>query len=323
MAGFSWISGTLALLLIAGNCVAAVDQNQLAQLVNEIWGKYKINRMFSLAASIPEKKNMNQQYDAKQVFSNENGEEVKMEIKRGNVFNKGRIVAATPLKKKDKTGKDTHAEYRVLQNFDTFINNNDDKAHDLLLFYVLGSPCYDQCTNESDELNILRFLDQIKKWKHYAFVFTYIFKSKTSNQSTQKQRREALEKIGIRLGLENIFRCEMSGDRMQCSSCSAKKQVADYCVLYPDEEPDSNQRQPPTIPNVPGNNANQAIASSSQRGLDNGNRNDVSTGGRDNGGDNGSSRCSGGGNRLLNCLRNCFRCIRRGRSLERNAANMK
>ncbi|XP_050924091.1 uncharacterized protein si:ch73-288o11.5 isoform X2 [Lates calcarifer] len=196
MTGFSWTALTLSLLLFAGNSFA-VDQNELAKIVDAIWEKFNARRMFSMAVSIPEKENKPGSYDFNQILTTENGVSVNETIREGNVYMVDRIVAAKF--KPGKKGDDIHAEYRVLQNFkDWDDQNNFDHDHDLLLFYVLGSPCYHKCTSETHPQNILRNLSLIKKWKHYAFVFTLISISKNPNMSTtEAQRAEALQNLMI------------------------------------------------------------------------------------------------------------------------------
>ncbi|XP_067355673.1 uncharacterized protein [Channa argus] len=236
MTSFSWTA--VALLVFAGNCFAAVDQNKLATIVKDMLEKYDpTKQMFSMAVSIPVKKNTEQDYDIDQVFTTENGNKVKEKILSGGVYKEGRIVAAKVIPRKENKKQYIHAEFRVLENFDTLLNNNY-YDHDLLLFYVFGSPCYHKCTNEADKENILTKLRMIQKWKHYAFVFTRPFESKNPQMSTTPdQRREALKKLADvsgeanqKLGLENIFRCFASNNQMQCISCSTNGEVADACV---------------------------------------------------------------------------------------------
>ncbi|KAF3688106.1 hypothetical protein EXN66_Car003778 [Channa argus] len=241
MNSFSWTA--VALLLFAGNSFAAVDQNKLATIVKDMLDKYDPKCMFSMAVSIP-LKNTDQDYDINQVFTTENGNKVKEEILSGGVYKEGRIVAAKFLRK-TKTTPEYHAEYRVLQNFNTLDNNNY-FDHDLLLFYVFGSPCFHKCTNKEDTQNILEKLKDIKKWKQYAFVFTDVFKSLNPEQSTsEEQRKQALTNLAEEsgLGLENIFRCAKSNDQMLCVSCSTDKQVTPSCVSYDAQQAGTSNTQ--------------------------------------------------------------------------------
>ncbi|XP_047445289.1 uncharacterized protein LOC125010588 [Mugil cephalus] len=233
MTRFCWMSVTIALILFTGKAFSAVDQSQLANLVDEIWKRYKENKMFSVAVSIPKKENMDQIYDINQCFSGVDDATIKKALKEGKVFNEGTIKAARVKKIKREY---VHAKYRVLTNCDALLNRKYDTEHDLLLFFVLGSPCYHKCTNENDPKNIIKYLKLIKRWKHYAFVFSYTPNSKNPKLSVNEdQLREALEKLGNTLGLQNIFHCVKLKDHMQCRSCSHNNQVAQYCVSDTDE----------------------------------------------------------------------------------------
>ncbi|XP_029949357.1 uncharacterized protein LOC115389912 [Salarias fasciatus] len=240
MTGVSWLLLSAALLLLAGNS-DSVDQNLLANIIQEIWTDYSPRRMFSTAVSIPR---TNSGYDINQVLNRANGEDVKNTMKSGAVYKQGRIVAAMFQQKKGKTGQDIHAEYRVLQDINNLVNNNNiDFANDLLIFYVLGSPCYHRCTVPNGPDSIIPYLDAVKRWTNYAFVFTHVFKSKNPNlQTTDEQLETAVTNLGNALGLENIFRCkEDNNKKMVCNSCSQNQKVARYCIS---DEPDDVQNLP-------------------------------------------------------------------------------
>lgn len=63
---------------------------------------------------------------------------VKEALTKGELYNKGRIIAAR-VKKINRVP--VHVEYRVLEQMETLININHDYDHDLLLFFVLGFKC--------------------------------------------------------------------------------------------------------------------------------------------------------------------------------------
>ncbi|XP_029949361.1 uncharacterized protein LOC115389914 isoform X2 [Salarias fasciatus] len=240
MTGVSWLLLSAALLLLAGNS-DSVDQNLLGNIVQEIWTDYHAGRMFSMAVSIPRK---NSRYDINQVLNRTNGKDVKNTMNSGTVYNQGRIVAAMFQQKTAETGQDIHAEYRVLQNIGNLVNNsNNDFAHDLLIVYVLASPCYHRCTVPDGPDTIIPYLDAVKRWTNYAFVFTHVFKSKDPKlQTTDEELKTAVTNLGKALGLENIFRCKKDNNKkMVCNSCSQNEKVARYCIS---DEPDDGQNLP-------------------------------------------------------------------------------
>lgn len=188
--------------------------------------RYKANHMFSVALSIPEREN--QIYDINKALNGVNDSAVEEALKTGTVYNESRMIAA---RVKKVHGDYVHAEYRVLQNLDNLVNGQCDREHDLLLFFTLASPCYHRCANVSHPNSIINYLESIREWKHYAFVFSYVPKSKKPELAvTEDQLREALQNLGNALGLKNIYRCQKSKDGMTCRSCSNGGQVAQYCV---------------------------------------------------------------------------------------------
>ncbi|XP_038569072.1 uncharacterized protein LOC119898860 [Micropterus salmoides] len=266
MAVLYWMAVTLGLFLSAGNSLADVDQNKLAEFVTEILKRYRPSYtgsngqrrepMFSLAVSIPYNSDR-KIYDISQVT--DTGEQVWQSIlKKCEVYTSKRMVAATVLRwpnvvdqcpegrvqwsipakcgqtwadvKKNcpteiEDGRADHAEYRTLQNFDTLARDHGE--NDLLLFYVLASPCDQMCTNLSSPYNILNSIKMIQKWKNYAVVFSNVFKPRDGDPIPDEDLRGAVERLGQSVGLRNIFRCK--GRVMQCTSCSSGTQVTRFC----------------------------------------------------------------------------------------------
>ncbi|XP_044197779.1 uncharacterized protein LOC122974010 [Thunnus albacares] len=270
MAGVHWMAVTLAVLLSAGNSLAAVDQNQLRRIVNEIlnrftpsYGNGRNFPMFSLAVSIPYNSDT-KMYDISKVT--DDGDQVRKTIVDCEVYTSERMVAATVLRwpnvlrqcpggrvqwpdvldkcpRTVKTWADVeswcsgavkdkradHAEYRTLQRFNTLVNRKDNKQ-DLLLFYVLASPCDKRCTSESSHFNILESINQILNWNNYAVVFSDVFKPR-DGLIPEDDLRGSLERLGRyrghlgSVGLNNIFRC----NKQQCRSCSSNNEVARFC----------------------------------------------------------------------------------------------
>ncbi|XP_024145646.1 uncharacterized protein LOC112157242 [Oryzias melastigma] len=230
MEGLLCMSVIMSVILLQ-SC-SCIDENHLAQMVNVIWTNYRPGKMFSIAASIPKIKNQVGTFDFHQVLNTKNAEEVKNVIMGGHVYKTGRIVAATFIPKpKEGTKGNIHAEYRVLQNFDNLINQESDLKNDLMLFYVLAAPCTVKCTNENHQESILNYLKKLKKWTHYAVVFSYLYKPNNSQHIPDKDRKAGIERLGKDLGLKNVFRCVKNNEgRMQCSTCAgANNQAAQTC----------------------------------------------------------------------------------------------
>ncbi|XP_038568254.1 uncharacterized protein LOC119898146 isoform X2 [Micropterus salmoides] len=286
MAVLCWMAVTLGLFLSAGNSLADVDQNKLAGIVTEILKRYRPTYMgsrgqrrrpmFSLAVSIPFDSGRNI-YDIGQVTDTRDQVWQRI-LNRCEVYTSQRMVAATVLRWPNvvdqcpegrvqwsipakcgqtwadvqnlcptvfKDGRADHAEYRTLQNFNTLVSDHDE--NDLLLFYVLASPCDKRCASESSRLNILNSIKMIKQWKNYAVVFSDVFKPRGSESIPEQDLRGAIERLGQSVGLSNIFRC--NGDVVQCTSCSSGTQVTPYCY--------SDTAQPGPSHNLPSTSYNQ------------------------------------------------------------------
>lgn len=159
-------------------------------------------------------------------------------VKKWSDFDKCSNNDITKLKK-EVDGLVQHAEYRVLQNFNTLVTriNAASKKTDLMLFYTFKSPCYGRCANSTNEFNILEKITNIKKWKNYAVVFSKIFEPNKIKQGTTeaellRDRREALLNIGnVMNGVNNIYRCIQAKNlRVQCHSCYPSGGVKDICL---------------------------------------------------------------------------------------------
>ncbi|XP_031698292.1 uncharacterized protein LOC116380525 [Anarrhichthys ocellatus] len=235
--------------------------------------------MFSLAVSIPydDKK---KEYDISQVTNSmfDSPATVKNSILKCKVYRGTRVVAATVLKwpnvldqcpdeevqwsivrgncnKKPKTWADLktecpnvvyradHAEYRVLENFDTLKNQN---KNDFLLFYVLASPCGDKCTAINTAGSILKSIKQIMKWKSYALVFSDVFQPLGDIVVTEEDRKGALQRLGTSIGLKNIYRVTDS----RCSRCSMSDNDDVIRFCYTDEPQPGPSHNKPSASNI-------------------------------------------------------------------------
>ncbi|XP_062282402.1 uncharacterized protein LOC133987151 [Scomber scombrus] len=226
MAGLCWVVVGLAVFLSAENCLAAVDQNKLARIVDAILKEYGRHAMFSLAIRIPDNQNQNINQILKQVFKSDPGNDVKKKINNGEVYIGSRVIAAKVLKRSK--GSTDNAESRVVDHLYHFTNRCNPNTKDMLLFYVYSSPCVEQRSNRH---NILRRIKNIQRWNSFAVVFSGIYRPRDGLPSTDQQRRGALQLLGMSIGLNNIFRCHGPCGRMKCSCCSCGTQVVDYCVL--------------------------------------------------------------------------------------------
>lgn len=225
--------------------------------------------MFSLVVSVPYDKKT-AQYDV--ISVKDDAQTVRNMIQKCDVYVGERVVAATVLKwpnvleqcpggpvqlpflKKCRStprtwadvknkcppntirdGMANHAENRTLQKIDTLVSKHKKGSDDLLVFYILASPCDKRCTNEGNKWNILESIKSIKKWKNYAVVFTNVFQPRNGATIPEKEREEALKRLGKSVGLDNIFRCyKHRKNKMQCIKCSnlnAGNQVVD-CRCY-------------------------------------------------------------------------------------------
>ncbi|XP_067441684.1 uncharacterized protein [Thunnus thynnus] len=256
MAGLCWVTVMLVFFLSAENSLAAVDQNRLAEFVDGIREEYGIDKMFSLAVSIPENQNQTTGQILQQVFTSDPGNNVKNTINNHKVYIGSRVVAAKVLERD--TRGNSHAESRVLDNLHNLFNNNY-FVNDMLLFYVYASPCKTcSSTNSKDGgMSILRRLFKIRQWHSYAVVFSKIFSPRSNSSTTTMkpttdpdERKQALQNLGTfkgdqgPIGLKNIFRCDRQNGSMQCTSCYnslSLDNVTPYCYLD-DTQPQQSNR---------------------------------------------------------------------------------
>ncbi|XP_077460752.1 uncharacterized protein LOC144077128 isoform X1 [Stigmatopora argus] len=291
---------------VTARCNATIAPNDLATLVTSILDKLGSQSgrlpMFSLAVNIPCDPISNT-YDPNRV----NLDGVKKALLDCEVDSNRDVVAATLLKwdnvlkycpdalvpwedvlincKKDhitwryvekhcpeavKDHAADHAEYRVLERFQSWAEGKDKSG--LLLFYVYASPCTDQCTHKNHARSILSLVKAITGWEKHAMVFSKIFKPKNSRsnaftaekrksplkrrksplerrksaltrrksplerrKSPLERRKSALKRLGMSLGgLQNLFRCDeiTNNGKRVCHSCSSGGDVTPLCYDY-------------------------------------------------------------------------------------------
>ncbi|KAL6111105.1 uncharacterized protein ACO6RY_20059 [Pungitius sinensis] len=144
-----------------------------------------------------------------------------------------------------RTGRADHAEYRVLQNFNTLKEKNNNKQ-DFLLFYILASPCHDKCASQNHPSSILDSIKVIKKWTNYAVVFSNVFEPRGLDPIPPENLKGALERLGTQIGRQNILRCDGS---VPCTRCSSGSDVTRYCYDINAPKPAPNAAS--TSVNVP------------------------------------------------------------------------
>ncbi|KAK7929756.1 hypothetical protein WMY93_006151 [Mugilogobius chulae] len=148
---------------------------------------------------------------------------------------------------KSPNGAVDHAEYRVLQNFNNFVNklrNRQLGQNDLLLFYSYKAPCDGRCASLTNTFSIVQSIRAINNWPNHVLVFSNIFVPTRTNVPAQTQetnRRTALTNLGGAInGVGNIYRCRVGSNR--CTSCGVSNGVSDTCVS-------DNTRSRSTSPN--------------------------------------------------------------------------
>lgn len=189
--------------------------------------------MFALAISIPFNTQTNR-YDFTQVTEADPAENVKKDLKSREVYAGKRVVGAT-VKFDEKSTE--HAEKRVFEKFQTLvdrINKNDGiSSTDLMLFYTFKSPCDTKCANPNHKFCILTDITKIQKWTNYAVVFSKVFEPNAMKPGTETKPEEnckkALEEIGKKINLSNIYRCTKT-TTVHCISCDAKGVVNNNCI---------------------------------------------------------------------------------------------
>nr|XP_040043300.1 uncharacterized protein LOC120825640 isoform X3 [Gasterosteus aculeatus aculeatus] len=279
--------------------------NDLWNRFQTIWKNYpRRYPMFSLAVKIPYNDKM-QQYDVSGV--KDKAENVWGTIMGCDVYASKTMVAATVLKwdnvlnqcpnalvpwqdvlnqcpKKRMTwaqvnkecshavtvGRADHAEYRVLNNFNTLTENLN--RNDFLLFYVLTSPCDQKCLSKSSPFNILESIEVIKKWTNYAVVFSKVFAPKEGDPVPVENLKGALKLLGKKVELQNILRCDGS---VPCTSCSSGNNViTPFCYDINEPKPAARDNPPSTSVNVPpGGKANPPSKTGQKKKNNNNNEN--------------------------------------------------
>ncbi|XP_057700714.1 uncharacterized protein LOC130921089 [Corythoichthys intestinalis] len=265
----------VALLIITTTTrTMAIDQNKLATLVDEILHKFKVQTkmpMFSMAVSVPPGADPGT-YDLTKV--SDLGQNVKNTILQCGIYAGDNVVAATLLRWPDvvqrcpraevpwqdvlkacrrksmtwhevamicpgavEGNRADHAEYRVLERFDSWADDKDKSG--LLVLYVYTAPCESRCASERNVLSILKLLERIRDWKEYVLVFSKLLNVKTlwaGNSMPDKRLARALLNLGRHLGrggLGKIFRCDQPEDAntnaMECISCSTGGEVTPQC----------------------------------------------------------------------------------------------
>ncbi|XP_072319875.1 uncharacterized protein [Eucyclogobius newberryi] len=136
---------------------------------------------------------------------------------------------------KSPNGAVDHAEYRVLSNFNNFLNKRNSgqfNQNDLMLFYSYKSPCDTRCASLTNNWRIIQSIQGINQWPNHVLVFSNIFVPTRTNLTPEQlktSRSTALANLGGAInGMGNIYRCRVGANR--CSSCAGTTGVSDACV---------------------------------------------------------------------------------------------
>ncbi|XP_044197790.1 uncharacterized protein LOC122974019 [Thunnus albacares] len=223
MANLWWITVTLTFFLSAG-CLAEVDQNKLATLIQKIRNitGNQITGVYSVAVSMPKDDPYNPQKVPQLTEDN-----IK-QIREAGLYKTDRLVFALKL-----NHSRIHAESRLLTNL-SLVN----EEGDMLVIFASDSPCNDHCANPNGPYNILNRTEAVikgGKWGNHVFVFEKVFKpNKGGKNIAEGKLKEALRNIGNYIGgLANVFRCyKPQNAGFQCVSCSSGGEVTEQCVDY-------------------------------------------------------------------------------------------
>ncbi|XP_042244173.1 uncharacterized protein LOC121880743 [Thunnus maccoyii] len=144
MANLWWITVTLTFFLSSG-CLAAVDQNKLAPLIQQIRNLKgnQITGVYSVAVSMPRDDPYNPQKVPQLTQDN-----IK-QINKYGLYKTGRLAFALKLQHSK-----VHAESRLLT--DLHLVN---QKGDMLVIFASDSPCYRHCANPKSNYTII---DKIK-----------------------------------------------------------------------------------------------------------------------------------------------------------------
>ncbi|XP_019745226.1 uncharacterized protein LOC109527644 isoform X3 [Hippocampus comes] len=233
----------MALLVVMATAgAAAIDQNRLATLVDEILRKFRVESkmpMFSLAVSVPPGAGAGT-YDLDRVRD----EHVRKTVLGCEVYAGHDVVAAIRLRWPDvawhcpraqvpwedvlracgrkpmmtwrevatfcpgavQDGRTDHAEYRVLLKFADWAAHKEDKSG-LLVLYVYAAPCEARCASQNNAASILKLLEAIRGWKDYVVVFSKLLTVKTLREGTSipaERLTKALRNLGRHLGPDGL-----------------------------------------------------------------------------------------------------------------------
>ncbi|CAK6983535.1 uncharacterized protein LOC123964106 isoform X2, partial [Scomber scombrus] len=213
MANLLCITVTLIFLLSDG-CLAAVDQNQLPNLMLQTKNMLSgIRKMYSVAVSVTNEQSYNLPATYQTIMQRFNN----------GVFKDDKLIVAI------KGEGQCHAEWLALGHVE---NSNWVGGH-LLVIFSYASPCFTTCTNNRNSFNIIAKINTIRgtnKWSNYAFVFDRVFVPRGADYDDEMRRRtgEGLKRLGTSIGgLANVFRCYNPRDNsgFKCVSCSSGGQV--------------------------------------------------------------------------------------------------
>ncbi|XP_043971441.1 oleosin-B3-like isoform X2 [Gambusia affinis] len=204
MAVLRWMVLVLAVFLSPQCSLAAVNQNWLTNIIQNLKNEYELGDSYSLAVNLPVNQDLNSLAD---VLKDDPADAVKQAISTGQVYQGTRVVAAA------QSGALAH----VLEKIQPLIKSSDGNV---LIVYSEGYPDANGIDNKISNI--------VQNWKSYAFVFSKV--ADVADANTLQRAAEFKGQELSKFGLENIFRCYEQSDSFQCTNCKAGDNVAPSCV---------------------------------------------------------------------------------------------
>ncbi|XP_008416239.1 uncharacterized protein LOC103469933 [Poecilia reticulata] len=242
MAVLCWVVLGLAVFLSPQRSLAAVNQDWLTNIIQNLKNEYALGDSYSLAVNLP----VNQDLDSlAEVLKDDPADAVKQAISAGQVYQGTRVVAAVQ----------SGALAQVLEKIQPLIKSSDGNV---LIVYSEGYPDANGIDN--------KISDVVQNWKSYAFVFSKV--ADVADADTLQRAALFKQQELSKFGLENIFRCYEQSDSFQCTNCKAGDDVAPSCVADTiqsngDEETAVGAPEPPA-------GSDEGAISGSNNGIDTG-----------------------------------------------------
>ncbi|XP_014858273.1 PREDICTED: uncharacterized protein LOC106927305 [Poecilia mexicana] len=204
MAALCWVVLGLAVLLSPQRSLAAVNQDWLTNIIQNLKNEYALGDSYSLAVNIPVNQDLG---SLAEVLKDDPADAVKQAISAGQVYQGTRVVAAVQ----------SGALGQVLEKIQPLIKSSDGNV---LIVYSEGYPDANGIDN--------KISDVVQNWKSYAFVFSKV--ADVADADTLQRAALFKQQEVSKFGLENIFRCYEQSNSFQCTNCKEGDNVAPSCV---------------------------------------------------------------------------------------------